>query len=600
MNCRGKFGLISLLLSLVVCEAATGSRFTYLTEENAYHVNGDFPKLTTPMWVGEPGVDAAVLLSIDDMCRPFPDGRPQGLPVYARQPRVYFDFLKPIIDRLRKIDGRAPISVFCLQLDPDDKLVQEMLQLGLSMECHTFTHPVPLMRAAQTGDSLALARNDYIRSVENLHRVHNSSPVAHRTPGCDARNTASPRFFTELFPLKTAGGNFLRMDSSIFLAFTTPDPTLPREWFVHPDGRPRFTKFINGIPYTKTFVNYVENYPYPYVINNQLWELPAVIPGDAHGVHAYKHRSPKTVEDWKRAIDIIVAKKGLFTLCFHPHGYIDAKQIVGLIDYITQTYGKRVKFLNCREINERLTRNAGGGHALRADDGSDNGVRMLDVNADGSLDTVIANGSTRTTRVWSPLENRYRESSFPLNDLRKDVQFLTADAKGNAAVASLGTNDSMWRFEEGAWIRSTTRTKLSKTLQFRDLNGDGLDDLIHSDSVILAKSHLHWPSQTIPLPLRIGPDVRFVDIDRDGDVDLIQSNEKGHAIWLFESDKGSWKRLLAGAGGMKATVPPIAIQSRNAGSWFARGAMHLVNEFTRPEPDHVIVRRFEDWIQSGK
>ena len=172
--------------------AGSGSRFAYLDEENPYYVDGDFPKLTTPMWIGEEGVDAAILLSIDDMCRPFPQERPKGLPVYARQPRVYYDFLKPAMDRLRQIDGRAPISVFCLQLDRDDALVQEMLRLGLSMECHTFTHPVPLMRGGTDGsDSLALARADFLGSVASLHEVVGSTPVAHRTPGCDARNTVA-------------------------------------------------------------------------------------------------------------------------------------------------------------------------------------------------------------------------------------------------------------------------------------------------------------------------------------------------------------------------------------------------------------------------
>ena len=51
--------------------AADGNRLTYLDDPaDPYYVNRDFPKLTTPMWVGEEGVDAVIILSIDDMREP--------------------------------------------------------------------------------------------------------------------------------------------------------------------------------------------------------------------------------------------------------------------------------------------------------------------------------------------------------------------------------------------------------------------------------------------------------------------------------------------------------------------------------------------------
>ncbi len=608
----------TFLLAVVVPHAYPsdiGSRLAYLDEDNPYYVNGDFPKLTTPMWIGEEGVEAAILLSIDDMCRPFPQGRPKGLPVYARQPKVYFNFLKPVIERLRKIDGRAPISVFCLQLDEADAIVREMLQLGLSMECHTFTHPVPLMRPAAGGkDSLALAKEDFLKSVGSLHNVEGSTPVAHRTPGCDARNTASPRFFTEVFPLRTTGGGFLRMDSSIFMAYTKPVKGLPREWFFHEDGRPRFAKFIGGIPFTKTFVNYVENYPYPYVINNLLWELPAAIPGDAHGVHAYKHRSPKTVEDLKRAIDIMVAKQGLFTLCFHPHGYIDADQVVELIDYVDVTYGKRIKFLNCREINERLTKNALGGVPLRADDGSDNGVRVLDVNNDGFLDVAVANGKTSRTRVWDAGSRRFRESGFPVSDVRGDVRFFTA-AGGAAGIAwQSGGGVQAWVWNAGEWkeLKSRLRFGLGHGTRFLDVNGDGVSDLIVNNAganavYLWSERHRDWRKAGFALPARgmlvdrqfQDRGLRFVDVNKDGHNDLVYSNEDEYGVWQYVDAKTGWsKKLLGGRMNPSAPLVPITVNGRNNGVWFRPGEMLMVNEFTAMERDHVVVRRFSSWLKS--
>ena len=49
---------------------------------NPYYPHRDFPKLITPQWVGEPGVEAVVVLAIDDMrdtgkVRSFPPSDPE-------------------------------------------------------------------------------------------------------------------------------------------------------------------------------------------------------------------------------------------------------------------------------------------------------------------------------------------------------------------------------------------------------------------------------------------------------------------------------------------------------------------------------------------
>lgn len=62
-----------------------------LEETNPYYPHREFPRLTTPMWVGEEGVEAVVILGIDDM----------------RDPKRYEAYLRPILNRLKKIDGRC-------------------------------------------------------------------------------------------------------------------------------------------------------------------------------------------------------------------------------------------------------------------------------------------------------------------------------------------------------------------------------------------------------------------------------------------------------------------------------------------------------------
>src|SRR5438876_9774772 len=102
-----------------------GNRLTYLDEDDPFYVHRGFPKLTTPQWVGEPGVEAVVVLAIDDM----------------REPERYETFLRPILRRLQQIDGRAPLSIMTCQVDPQHPRLQQWLKEGVSLEVHTIDHP---------------------------------------------------------------------------------------------------------------------------------------------------------------------------------------------------------------------------------------------------------------------------------------------------------------------------------------------------------------------------------------------------------------------------------------------------------------------------
>src|SRR4051812_49346595 len=95
----GLFVLICLAHLPCVARASeqVGSRFVYLDERDPYYPHLGFPKLITPMWVGEQGVEAVVILSIDDM------GRTPHYPGAATSDE-YARFLAPIADRLRRID----------------------------------------------------------------------------------------------------------------------------------------------------------------------------------------------------------------------------------------------------------------------------------------------------------------------------------------------------------------------------------------------------------------------------------------------------------------------------------------------------------------
>ena len=101
------------VLSLSAAAAPSdGNRLAYLDENDPFYVHVGFPKLTTPQWIGQPGVEAAVILAIDDL----------------RDPKKYETYLRPILERLKRIDGRAPVSIYCNAVDPTQPQFQDALE----------------------------------------------------------------------------------------------------------------------------------------------------------------------------------------------------------------------------------------------------------------------------------------------------------------------------------------------------------------------------------------------------------------------------------------------------------------------------------------
>jgi putative membrane-bound dehydrogenase-like protein len=334
------------LVALVIVQSSTANggdesnRLAYLDECNPWYPHKDFPKLITPQWVGEDGVEAVIVLAIDDM----------------RDPAKYEQYLRPILNRLKQIDGRAPVSIMTCDVKPEDAQLQSWLGEGLSIECHTSDHPCPILQG-----EFATAKSTYDRCIDLMGQIPGNKPLAFRTPCCDSLNTVSPRFFSEIFSSTTENGNFLQIDSSVFTFFTSEDESLPKDLVLDANGNERFWKYLPknnkyGGNTHDNFVNYIKNYPYPYVINNSCWEIPCIAPSDWSAQHLHGINNPITVEDWKAAIDLTVHKQGCFSLVFHPHGWIKPQQVVEMIDHAVAKHGNKVKFLNFKEVADRLAK----------------------------------------------------------------------------------------------------------------------------------------------------------------------------------------------------------------------------------------------------
>lgn len=606
---------VFVLLLTTTCYAAEqpdANRLTYLDAfYDPYYPSLEFPKLVTPQWVGEDGVEAVVTLGIDDM---------RGVANYER-------YLRPILERLKEIDGRAPVSILTNSINPKEPHLQKWLREGVTIETHTADHPCPCLH----GGSLDRARSTYERCVDQMASIKGNRPVAFRFPCCDSLNTPSPRAYAEIINRTTVKGNFLQISSSICAPLTAADPALPRELVIDRDGRPRFTKYI---PF-KSFVNKVENYPYPFVIGRLCWEFPIVVPDDWQGQNLHRSGNPQTVEDLKAAIDAVVIKQGTANVVFHPGGWMPNHQMLSVIEHLDKKHGRKIRFLNFRECIERINKHLLAGHPLRAANGQDNGVRLLDLNGDGYLDVVIGNERARKTRLWDPKTNRWRETAFP-------VRLVTVDAKGNrrdaggrfgvvrgdGKVTFLIMNKKhagAWYFDGAKWVADkkmalglreggegvlTAIAGRDRGVRLRDLNRDGRCELLVANPT--QQAAYSWDLKTgawkrLPFTFPKGSTIvdakgrdaglRFIDVDEDGFDDVLFSNESRYSLHLFESMEKGWNHeARAAVGRTDNAIPMISRAGTNNGAWFAKRHMWLQNEDTNRMPDGVDRRSFGDLL----
>lgn len=619
---------IALLLSCARLFAIDANRLTYVDSTDPFYPHRDFPKLITPQWVGESNVDAVVVIAIDDM----------------RDTQQYEKFLRPILDRLKQIDGRAPVSIMTCGVNPKDPQLQTWLKEGLSLEVHTLAHPCPLLANSNFN---AAAKTVY-GCIDLMNKIPGNHPVAFRMPCCDSMNSSSPRFYAEIFNRNTPNGKFLCIDSSIMNITTTNDPALPHELVVDEDGKQRFSKYV---PF-ENFGITIEDYPYPYIVGGVCWEFPGAVPTDweAHNLHGSKN--PKTVRDWEALLDATVIKQGVFNFIFHPHGWIDNSQIVEFIDYAQKKYGNRVKFLNFREALDRLNKNLLADHPLRSPtNGQKAGVRLIDLNNDGYMDVILADEQQRVTRIWNNTERKWTETSFPVPLVAKDHEGGNRDQtvrfgilQPNGLPSALVRTESLagaWDFDGKKWVQNdsllnglrikdelvyTGKDGMGRGARFHDIDKSGRCSLIIANSkqnIIFSWSpeQKKWSPRKFALPKGVavadshGRDagLRFVDINGDGYDDIVFSNEKSFAIYTFFPTKDplgfdvGWTREIVSAHrstnspqptattkGKKPApariadatdeLPPITREGQNNGVWFKYGKMWIQNERTPIEP----------------
>jgi hypothetical protein len=135
-----------------------------------------------------------------------------------------------------------------------------------------------------------------------------------------------------------------------------------------------------------------------------------------------------------------------------------------------------------------------------------------------------------------------------------------------------------------------------------DVNRDGYTDLVVNNesrnvTYLWSPEARTWQkaSPRLPRPGMITDETgtdrghRFVDVNSDGYLDSVHSNEAGYAVALYDQKRQGWATsALSGVRPAQNAMPPITVDGRLNGAWFRNGIMYVVNEHTSERQCHTI------------
>lgn len=194
--------------------------------------------------------------------------------------------------------------------------------------------------------------------------------------------------------------------------------------------------------------------------------------------------------------------------------------------------------------------------------GDSRSVNWIDVNNDGFVDCFISNGPQNgqnnmlyindqngnfTAVTEDPIVKDNEPSdgaTFADIDNDGDTDAFVVNWYGKNNLAYLNNGDGTFiQIHEGPWVNQGGH---SETASFGDYDNDGLVDLYVTNSAGNRRNFLyHNDGDSTMTPITMGPhvtdaassrDVSWVDMDRDGDLDLFVTNESNEKNNVYRND----------------------------------------------------------------
>ena len=224
---------------------------------------------------------------------------------------------------------------------------------------------------------------------------------------------------------------------------------------------------------------------------------------------------------------------------------------------------------------------------------------LVDLNGDGKLDLIRSSEQGAETYVWSTEAGAWSRMPFPVVSGARGVVWGIVEPGGPVTilVRSLGINGA-WQFVDDHWQPAHYLTqglavggqRLLTVLgthgtgvRMIDVDGDGRGEIVAAGK---RRGVLFWNAaerQWNPAPFSVPDKVSFidergadaglrvVDLDEDGDLDLVFSNERRYSVHLFDSQETGWQPLLRQTRPETDTVDsiaPIVAVGRSTGAWY--------------------------------
>ena len=304
--------------------------------------------------------------------------------------------------------------------------------------------------------------------------------------------------------------------------------------------------------------------------------------------------------------------------------------------------GKVLRVVQLAEMVEHMEKNMFRGVALRKKaDGTDNGVRVVDLNGDGVSDVIVAlDASSAVSREWVRATSSWREAPFPVS--LRDSKPQIGACRGRAVLVhmlpgSLGTSRlcdfRVFVYLNASWILVADavvprESCASAAVQLADVDSDGCDDILATtmnataaacETIVLfgasaPGSNFTWsfagavsrfPVCSIGRGVRnlrpngmdptvaaaVDPGMRFADLDGDGAQDVLMSDAYGCAVYLQQpravplggggGDGGGWLRVYDIP--RPCPLPPLALADGSPSGAVVDGTRRIMwaaNEFT--------------------